>query len=78
MKIILDKNGDGIFSETETLDEANEIYHNHVYTGAELEDMNVTIELNDKFSGLFIWKIIIQEEDTEKVIKSETTGSVAG
>lgn len=77
MKIILDKNGDGIFSETETLDEANEIYHNHVYTGAELEDMNITIELNDKFSGLFIWKIIIQEEDTEKVIKSETTGSVA-
>ena len=76
MKIILDKNGDGIFSETETLDEANEIYHNHVYTGAELEDMN-TIELNDKFSGLFIWKIIIQEEDTEKAIKSETTGSVA-
>lgn len=39
--------------------------------------MNITIELNDKFSGLFIWKIIIQEEDTEKVIKSETTGSVA-
>lgn len=75
--VYLDKNGDGIYNEVETHDDDNEVYKDITCTGAQLSNIDFDVPLNANFSGLLIWKVVVQEDETAKVIRSEQTGSVA-
>ncbi|MDY5576361.1 MAG: DUF5057 domain-containing protein [Lachnospiraceae bacterium] len=77
--VVIDKNGDGIFNEVQSTNDGNEAYDPKVLTGSEIMSNGVTINvtLDKGYSGVFIWKLLITEEDTTKNIRSEVSGSIA-
>jgi len=83
IKLIIDKNGDGIYRDAvaDITSDDNELFYVNNFTTDTLGDTkcDIHIELPESFSGLFSWKILVTEikEGKETLRRNSVKGAVA-